>query len=60
MTRKPAAFVSAIRRLSSQNLADERPSRLVQWLFHSHPSTADRIEAAQRWAESEGGLTGRT
>jgi STE24 endopeptidase len=50
MTQNPAAFVSAIRRLASQNLADERPSPLVEMLFHSHPSTAERIEAARRWA----------
>ena len=50
MTQNPAAFVSAMKRLSSQNLAEETPSRLVEWIFHSHPSTSARIAAAQRWA----------
>ena len=49
-TRNPAAFVSAMKRLGLQNLAEERPSRLVEILFHSHPPMADRIEAAQAWA----------
>jgi STE24 endopeptidase len=39
LTRNPAAFVSAIGRLSAQNLAEDRPSRLVEWLFLSHPPT---------------------
>ena len=47
LTRNPAAFISAMRRLGAQNLAEERPSRLVQWLFYSHPPVRDRIAAAQ-------------
>lgn len=48
LTRNPEAFVSAMRRLGAQNLAEEAPSRLVQWLFYSHPPFAERIEAARR------------
>jgi STE24 endopeptidase len=47
LTRNPAAFISAMRRLSAQNLAEEHPSRIVQWLFYSHPPVKDRISAAQ-------------
>jgi STE24 endopeptidase len=47
-TRHAAAFVSAMRRLAQQNLAEERPSRLVQWLFYSHPPIGERIRAAER------------
>jgi STE24 endopeptidase len=47
LTRNPDAFVSAMRRLAAQNLAEERPSRIVQWLFYSHPPTRERIAAAQ-------------
>ena len=47
LTRNPAAFISAMRRLGAQNLAEERPSRLVQWLFYSHPPLRDRIAAAE-------------
>jgi STE24 endopeptidase len=47
LTRNPAAFVSAMRRLAAQNLAEEQPSRLVQMLFYSHPPVCERIAAAQ-------------
>jgi STE24 endopeptidase len=47
LTRNPAAFISAMRRLAAQNLAEERPSTLVQWLFHSHPPVHERIAVAQ-------------
>ena len=46
-TRNPEAFVSAMRRLSQQNMAEERPSALVRWLFYSHPPIRERIEAAR-------------
>ena len=47
LTRNPAAFVSAMRRLAAQNLAEEHPSRLVQMLFYSHPPVRERIASAQ-------------
>ena len=51
LTGNPAAFVAAMRRLSQQNLAEERPSRLARWLFYSHPPMPERIAAAQAWAD---------
>ncbi len=48
MTEQPAAFISAMKRLGAQNLAEENPSRAVLWLFHSHPPVAQRIEAARQ------------
>ena len=47
LTRNPTAFVSAMRRLGAQNLAEEDPSRIVQWLFYSHPPLRERIAAAE-------------
>ncbi|OLD57010.1 MAG: hypothetical protein AUI64_01265 [Acidobacteria bacterium 13_1_40CM_2_64_6] len=47
LTRNPGAFVSAMRRLGAQNLAEEHPSKIVQWLFYSHPPVRERIAAAQ-------------
>jgi STE24 endopeptidase len=47
LTRNPQAFISAMRRLGAQNLAEEDPSTLVQWLFYSHPPIRERIRAAQ-------------
>lgn len=51
-TRNPAAFVSAMRRLSQQNLAEDRPSALARWLFYSHPPIRERIEAARAFTET--------
>jgi STE24 endopeptidase len=48
-TRQPGPFISAMKRLGQQNLAEEDPSALVQWLFYSHPPIKQRIEAARRW-----------
>ncbi|MBA3269457.1 MAG: M48 family metallopeptidase [Acidobacteria bacterium] len=48
-TRQPAAFISAMKRLSQQNLAEEHPSRIVQWLFYSHPPIRELIDAAHAW-----------
>jgi STE24 endopeptidase len=47
LTRNPAAFISAMRRLAAQNLAEDHPSKLTQWLFYSHPPIRERIAAAQ-------------
>ena len=47
LTRNPGAFISAMRRLGAQNLAEEHPSKVVQWLFYSHPPLRERIAAAQ-------------
>jgi STE24 endopeptidase len=54
LTRNPAAFATAMRRLGVQNLAEERPSRLVQWLFYSHPPLEERLAFAGRWTERNG------
>jgi STE24 endopeptidase len=47
LTRNPSAFISAMRRLAVQNLAEDRPSRLVKWLFYSHPPIRERIADAE-------------
>jgi STE24 endopeptidase len=55
MTGNPDGFISAMKRLGAQNLAEERPSRLIEVLFYSHPPMAARIDAAHAWER-----TGRT
>jgi len=52
LTRNPGAFVSAMRRLAAQNLAEEHPSRIVQILFYSHPPVRERIAAAEAFRMS--------
>ena len=47
LTRNPQAFISAMRRLGAQNLAEQHPSNIVQWLFYSHPPLEERIATAQ-------------
>jgi STE24 endopeptidase len=50
LTRNPSAFMSAMRRLGQQNLAEENPSRLVQAFFYTHPPIKERLQAAEAWA----------
>ena len=52
LTGNAAAFISAMRRLAAQNLAEEEPSEVVQWLFYSHPPIRERIAAAQTFRRS--------
>jgi STE24 endopeptidase len=49
-TKNVDAFVTAMKRLSQQNLAEEYPSPLVRWLFYSHPPIRERIDAARAFA----------
>ncbi len=43
-------FISSMDKLAHQNLAERRPSRLVEWFFHSHPAIWRRIQAAETYA----------
>lgn len=52
LTRQPDAFISAMRRLGQQNLADDDPGPLVRWWFYSHPPIRERIAAARAWASA--------
>ena len=46
VTGNRAAFVSGLRRLGAQHLAETAPSRLAEWLFYRHPPLARRLEAS--------------
>jgi STE24 endopeptidase len=52
-TRNVDAFVTAMKRLSQQNMAEEYPSALVRWIFYSHPPIRERIEAARAFARGD-------
>jgi STE24 endopeptidase len=52
MTGNVHAFVTAMKRLGATNLAEARPSRLVEVLFYTHPPIDDRIAAAHDWART--------
>ena len=49
LTNNPGAFISAMRRLGQQNLAEDSPSRLVTALFYTHPPVKERLRAAHDW-----------
>ncbi len=52
LTGRSAPFISAMRRLGAQNLAEERPSTPVLWFFHTHPTIEERIAAARTFTTS--------
>jgi STE24 endopeptidase len=45
---EPAAFIQAVRRMSAQNLAEDRPSSTAFLLFHTHPTAEERIASARK------------
>ena len=51
MTENPSAFITAMRRLGQQNLAEDSPSRLVQAFFYTHPPIKERLRSAQAWVQ---------
>lgn len=53
LTRNAPAFVSAMKRLGQRNLAEERPSRLAELLFYSHPPLEQRIAAAREFQDQK-------
>jgi STE24 endopeptidase len=42
-TNKPESFISALKKLTDQNLGDKEPHPFVEWFFYSHPSIKNRI-----------------
>jgi STE24 endopeptidase len=48
-------FVSSMNKLAEQNLAEKTPSKWVEWWFHSHPSIARRVAAAESWSRANAG-----
>jgi STE24 endopeptidase len=49
-----APFISSMEKLAQQNLAERRPSKFVEWLFHSHPAIWRRIRAAEVFSRRPG------
>jgi len=45
-------FISSMNKLADQNLAERKPSKWVEWFFHSHPAISRRVAAAEDWAKS--------
>lgn len=53
LTGLVGSFISAMERLAAYNLAELKPSPWMEFLFHSHPTPAKRIEAAKRFRRTE-------
>ena len=45
-------FISSMRKLAGQNLAEQTPSKWVEWLLLSHPAVSRRIAAAEDFARA--------
>ena len=45
------AFDTAIRRLASRHLAEERPSVLARWLFYAHPTVSERLDYTRAYRD---------
>lgn len=47
-TKKPLEFISALEKLTDQNLGDKDPHPFVEWFFYSHPSIKNRISSIKK------------
>jgi STE24 endopeptidase len=47
LTQHPETFVNALKKLAYVNLAELQPPRVIEFLFHSHPSLASRIRTIE-------------
>lgn len=48
-TNDKESFISAFEKLAEQNLADKTPNKIIEYLFHSHPSIEKRIQFAKEF-----------
>jgi STE24 endopeptidase len=46
-------FITSMQKLADQNLAEREPNKIIEWLFHSHPSIGKRVAAAEEWASKQ-------
>jgi STE24 endopeptidase len=59
LTGDAEAFSAALRRLAARHLAEERPSVLIEWLYHRHPPVADRLAFASAFVANSTVTTSR-
>src|SRR5712692_8638389 len=55
VTRKPAAYAAAMRKLESQNLVESQPPRWAEWLMYTHPPVAQRVRTAEAYGAALSG-----
>jgi STE24 endopeptidase len=51
ITGQPTAFLSAMAKLTNQNLAQVWPPRWAVWLLYDHPPIGERLQVGQRWLD---------
>ncbi|MFC1576702.1 M48 family metallopeptidase [Candidatus Omnitrophota bacterium] len=49
-TQDKEVFVSLMQKLGERNLADPNPSKIIKFLFYSHPPIAERIKSAKEFS----------
>lgn len=47
LSGKPDVFITALEKLTEQNLGDREPHPFVEWYMYSHPSVNNRIKAVK-------------
>ena len=55
LTDDPASFISAMTRLTDQNLAEAEPGRWVELLLYDHPSYRSRVAHSRGYSELKQG-----
>jgi STE24 endopeptidase len=48
-TKNKIAFITTMKKLADQNLAEKKPNKIIEFLFHSHPSIEKRIEFGKNY-----------
>jgi len=51
LTANPQAFITAMTKLTDQNLTEAQPSRWVEFLFYDHPPYTKRVNLAHRYLQ---------
>jgi STE24 endopeptidase len=52
LTDNPGAFISAMSKLTDQNLSEAEPPRWVEVLLDDHPSYRQRVDMARKYARA--------
>ncbi|MFC2149123.1 M48 family metallopeptidase [Candidatus Auribacterota bacterium] len=53
-TKDPEAFISSMKKLASQNLANPDPNPVIEFILYSHPAISKRIKLAEEYIKQQG------